>query len=258
MEMRSARGMTTYVHLRSLRRALQYNPCELAMSNSAFGQIGGNMSTRSGFTASLVVLGSIFSTFFGVVEPAMAQEDLRSQVNFQVTALIPKDSSGTDSNGDAIMDHSTKSAGFLAGYTFHLNRWAAVEGDYGFSRNTETYTGSFGTSGIEANVHQMTGALLLSLPIKVPRMRPYALAGAGALRFDPTSNLDSTILGAQAQTKGAFLYGAGVNIDMTRHIGVRGEYRGMLVKVPDFGVATLTLDTTTHLAQPSGGIYFRF
>src|SRR5262249_26108741 len=78
MEMRSARGMTTYVHLRSLRRALQYNPCELAMSNSAFGQIGGNMSTRSGFTASLVVLGSIFATFFGVVEPAMAQEDLRS------------------------------------------------------------------------------------------------------------------------------------------------------------------------------------
>jgi len=52
MEMRSARGTTTYVHLRSLRRALQYNPCKLAMSNSAFGQIGGNMSTRSGFTAS--------------------------------------------------------------------------------------------------------------------------------------------------------------------------------------------------------------
>ena len=228
------------------------------MSNNAFGQNGGNMKRRSNLTVSLIALGSVFTTFCLIAEPAMAQEGLRSQVNFQVTGLIPKDSSGTDSNGDAIMDHTAKSAGFLAGYTFHLNRWVAVEGDYGFSRNTGTYSGSFGTSGIEANVHQMTGAFLLSLPIKVPRMRPYALAGAGALRFDPISNLDSTIVGAQAQTKGAFLYGGGMNIDMTRHFGVRAEYRGMLLKVPSFDVATLAMSTTTHLAQPSGGIYFRF
>jgi outer membrane immunogenic protein len=216
------------------------------------------MKRRSGFTVSLIVSASIVATFVLIAEPAMAQEDLRSQVNIQVTGLIPKDSNATDSNGDPITSHSNNSAGFLAGYTFHLNRWVALEGDYGFNRNTTTYSGSFGTSGIEANVHQMTGAFLLSLPIKVPRMRPYALAGGGALRFDPTSNLDSTTLGALAQTKGAFLYGAGMNIDMTRHFGVRGEYRGMLVKVPDFAVATLAMGTTTHLAQPSGGIYFRF
>jgi hypothetical protein len=201
------------------------------------------MKRRSGFTVSLIVSASIVATFFLIAEPAMAQEDLRSQVNIQVTGLIPKDSNATDSNGDPITSHSNNSAGFLAGYTFHLNRWVALEGDYGFNRNTTTYSGSFGTSGIEANVHQMTGAFLLSLPIKVPRMRPYALAGGGALRFDPTSNLDSTTLGA---------------LDMTRHFGVRGEYRGMLVKVPDFAVATLAMGTTTHLAQPSGGIYFRF
>jgi Outer membrane protein beta-barrel domain len=141
------------------------------------------MKRHSGFTVSLIVSASIFATFFLIAEPAMAQEDLRSQVNIQVTGLIPKDSSGTDSNGDAIMNHSNKSAGFLAGYTFHLNRWVAVEGDYGFNRNTETYSGSFGTSGIEANVHQMTGAFLVSLPIKVPRMRPYALAGGGCAQI---------------------------------------------------------------------------
>src|SRR5262249_50036933 len=151
----------------------------------------------------------------------MAQEETRSQVNLQLTGLIPKDSSGTDTNGNGITDQATRSVGFLAGYTFKLNRWAAVEGDYGFSRNTETYSGSFGTGGIQANLHQMTGAFVVNFPVNTHRMRPYGLAGAGVLRFDPTSDLDSLALGAQSQTKGAFVYGGGVNVDLTRKIGVR-------------------------------------
>src|SRR5215471_11212618 len=109
------------------------------MSNSAFGQIGGNMSTRSGFTASLVVLGSIFATFFLVVEPAMAQEGLRSQVNFQVTGLIPKDSSGTDSNGDAIMDHSPNLPVFLPATRFTSidgRRWRVTMASAATQRHT--------------------------------------------------------------------------------------------------------------------------
>ena len=216
------------------------------------------MKTRVNYTTGLIALGSIVISMLLMALPAWAQEEVRSQVNLQVTGLVPKDSSGTDSSGNGITDHASKSGGILAGYTFNLNRWAAVEGDYGFSRHTDTYSGTFGTYGIQANLHEITGAFLLRLPIAVSRARPYALAGAGALRFNPTSNLDSMAVGAQAQTKGVFLYGGGVNIDLKRNIGVRAEYRGMLVKVPDFGDASLTMNTTTHLAQPSIGIYYRF
>jgi opacity protein-like surface antigen len=183
---------------------------------------------------------------------AMAQEEMRSQVNLQFTGLIPKDSSG---NG--ITDHATRSGGLLAGYAFNLNRWAAVEGDYGYSRNTQTYSGLFGTSAIQAGVHELMGVFLLRIPAGVSRVRPYALAGTGALRFNPTSNLGNTP-GALVQSKGVFVYGGGVNFDVARHMGVRAEYRGLLAKVPDFKLTGLTLGTMNHIAQPSVGIFFRF
>jgi len=49
-----------------------------------------------------------------------------------------------------------------------------------------------------------------------------------------------------------------VNFDVTKNIGVRTEYRGLVYKVPDFTIDSLKLDKITHLAQPSVGFYFRF
>jgi len=188
----------------------------------------------------------------------MAQEEVRSQVNLQLTGLVPGDTSGMDASGNPITDHASRSGGFLLGYTFNLNRWAALEGNYGYSRDTQYYSGSFGTSGVQTNLHEMTGAFLFTLPVHIARVRPYALAGTGALRFVPTSDAMSLVPGTQGQTRAVFLYGGGANFDLTRNIGIRAEYRGLLSKTPDFGLSTLTMGTKTHFAQPSIGVYFRF
>jgi opacity protein-like surface antigen len=82
------------------------------------------------------------------------------------------------------------------------------------------------------------------------------LAGGGALVFDPVNNLQSS--GIDRQTKGAFVYGGGLNFDVTRNFGIRTEYRGLVFKAPDFTVNALNLDKVTHLAQPSVGFFVRF
>src|SRR6266571_2725437 len=84
----------------------------------------------------------------------------------------------------------------------------------------------------------------------------YVLAGAGAMIFDPTDR--SIGNGVGRQTKAAFVYGGGLNFDITRNFGVRTEYRGLVYNVPDFTLSSLHLDKTTHLAQPSVGFFFRF
>jgi outer membrane immunogenic protein len=89
-------------------------------------------------------------------------------------------------------------------------------------------------------------------------MRPYALAGGGALVFRPTDDAKTTNSGIDQQTKAAFVYGGGVNFDIVRQFGIRAEYRGLVYKTPDFGMTSLNLDKITHLAQPSVGVYFRF
>jgi len=203
-------------------------------------------------------LTAVIAGLLATALPAMAQEEIRSQVNLQLTGIVPKDSSGIDSSGNPITDHGTRSGGFLVGYTFSLNKWAAVEGNYGYTRDTQSYSGIFGTSAVQAKLHEMTGAFLFTMPVHIARVRPYALAGTGALRFVPTSDAMIMVPGTQSQTKAVFLYGGGANFDLTRHIGIRAEYRGLLTKIPDFGLTTLTMGTKTHFAQPSVGIYFRF
>jgi opacity protein-like surface antigen len=186
---------------------------------------------------------------------ARAQEDgfMRHEVGVQGTGFFTKNS---QQNGT--LEHSTNTGGFLVNYRFHFNGWLAAEASYGYDRNTQESFTSGGNSGIQANVHQATGALVVNLPVSVHRMRPYVLAGAGALVFDPTGNAGGFVSGAQRQARPAFVYGGGVDYRLVRHVALRLEYRGFVYDRPDFGIAALSPNLTTHTAEPSAGLVFHF
>ena len=181
---------------------------------------------------------------------AYAQVEQPSQISIQGTALINRTANGNGSTYD-----TTKSGGFLLGYSYQFNSWAGVEGNYGYTRNTENFSGQ-GSATLQANVHEVTGSFVAHLPSRIRGVRPYALAGGGALAFDPTTKY--FVSGSQTQTRGAFVYGAGVNFDLVQNFGIRAEYRGLVYKTPDFTVGNLNLATFTHLAQPSVGFFFKF
>src|SRR6201981_81614 len=111
---------------------------------------------------------------------ARTQEN-RSEISIQGTGFFTKD---TDGNG--IQQHATDTGGFLLGYRYNINRWLAAEANYGYDRNTQIYFGS-GLGRVQSNVHQATGEAVVKLPSFL-RLQPYALAGGGALMFDPTGN----------------------------------------------------------------------
>jgi opacity protein-like surface antigen len=183
---------------------------------------------------------------------ALAQES-RSEISLQGTGFFTRDTSG-----QGISRTTTDTGGFLVGYRYHINRWIAAEGDYGFDRNTQRYFGSFGQSRVQANVHTVTGDLVVKLPLPVRRVSAYALAGGGGLIFDPTGNSGGSAPGAGSQGRGTFLYGAGADYALTRHFSLRAEYRGFVYKDPDFGLRALNTNSWTHTAQPSAGIVFHF
>jgi opacity protein-like surface antigen len=183
---------------------------------------------------------------------AAAQED-RSEISLQGTGFFTK-----DTNGQGISRTNTDTGGFQVGYRYNINRWFAAEGDYGFDRNTQRSFGSFGESRVQANVHAVTGDLVVKLPLRLRGVSTYALAGGGGLIFDPTGNFGGFAPGASTQGKGAFLYGVGADYAFSRHLSLRAEYRGFVYKDPDFGLASLRTDSWTHTAQPSAGIAFRF
>jgi opacity protein-like surface antigen len=204
--------------------------------------------------AKLLVLGLLGAVLFQA-STAKAQEAgfMRHEVAVQGTGFFTK-----DSNQNGTLQHSTNTGGFLVNYRFHINGWLAAEAGYGFDRSTQQNFTPGGNFGIQANTHQATGALVVNIPVYVARMRPYVLAGAGALVFDPTNNGAGFVSGAQEQTRAAFVYGGGVDYRLVRHMALRLEYRGFVYDRPDFGLATLSSNVTTHSAQPSAGLVFHF
>ena len=196
----------------------------------------------------LVIIAAVVTLAVG----AVAQES-RSEISLQGTGFFTK-----DSNGQGNLQRGTESGGFTVGYRYHINRWLAAEGNYGYDRNTQQYFSGFGESRVQANVHAVTGDLVVNLPFPIKRVSTYALAGGGGLIFDPTGNGGGFVPGADTQGRGAFLYGGGADYSLTRHFSLRAEYRGFVYKSPDFGLASLRTDSWTHTAQPSAGIVFRF
>jgi outer membrane autotransporter protein len=196
------------------------------------------------FPASLALLLSIAAT---------AQEQ-RSEISLQGTGFFTRD---VTANGTSYS--STNSGGLLGTYRFHINRWLSAEGAYGYTDNSQKYFLSSDAFRIDSRIHQMTGAFVVNLPSRPSsRFQPYVLAGGGALVFSPNGNQFNTISGAQSQTKGAFVYGAGVNFAAYKKLSIRAEYRGLVYTSPDFGFGAFNINSTTHTAIPSVGITYRF
>lgn len=188
------------------------------------------------------------------VSPAASAQEDRSEVSAQGAGLFTKSTTG---NGTAYS--ATESGGFLGTYRYHLNHWISVEGAYGYSVDTQKYSLSSAAFRIESGIHNFTGSLVLNLPSRRhSRINPYLLLGGGALRFAPTSNQFNTLSSAQGQTKGAFVYGAGVNYAIYKGLSLRAEYRGLVYSTPDFGFGALATNSMTHTAVPSVGLSLRF
>src|SRR5882724_8034167 len=174
---------------------------------------------------------------------AVAQEIL-SEISLQGTGFFTK-----DADGNGIRQHATDTGGFLLGYRYNFNRWLAAEANYGYDRNTQIYFGGTGAR-VQSNIHQITGSAVVKLP-GFARIQPYALAGGGALVFDPTGNAGGNLASASEQTQGTFLYGVGADYALAKHWSIRAEYRGLVYKAPNFNLAGLNTDSWTHTAQPS-------
>lgn len=179
--------------------------------------------------------------------PAVAQEEdytrFRSDVSAQATGSFVRSSTHNGVSQDA-----DNTAGVLGTYRFYFNRHNGVEVNYGYTQNTEKY----GQTGIETNSHEVSAAYVFRFPMK--RWSPFALAGAGGMIFDPRN-----FTGANYQARPAFVYGGGADFNISDHLYVRAEYRGFVYDSPTYDVAALNgLDRTTHRAEPSVGIGWRF
>lgn len=178
---------------------------------------------------------------------AQSEEGGRQDVAVQAFGSFVKT---TTQNG--IDNSATNSGGVLASYRFFFSEHHGVEGNYGYALNTQSYASPAGAAGVRTNSHEISGAYVFRMPFR--KVTPFALAGVGALVFDPTD-----FAGASTQTRAAFVYGAGADINLSHHLFMRAEYRGLVYNSPTYDLPVFAgLDRVTHRAEPSVGFGYRF
>ena len=181
--------------------------------------------------------------------PAYAQSDEAARQDIAVQAF---GSFVTTTTQNGIDNSATNSGGVLASYRYFFSTHHGVEANYGYARNTESYTAAAGALGVNTNSHEVSGAYVFRMPLH--KVTPFALAGVGALVFDPRD-----YAGVSTQTRAAFVYGAGADFNLTNHIFMRAEYRGFVYNSPTYDLpAVAGLDRVTHRAEPSVGFGYRF
>ena len=158
----------------------------------------------------------------------------------------------TSTTQNGVDNSATNSGGVLASYRYFFSTHHGVEANYGYALNTQRYASGTGVTGVNTHSHEVSGAYVFRMPMR--NVTPFALAGAGALVFDPKD-----FMGANTQTRPAFIYGAGADWNLSHHIFVRAEYRGFVYSSPTYDLPVLAgLDRTSHRAEPSVGFGYRF
>ena len=201
---------------------------------------------------------------------------------------------GSRANGNAITEQQTDAGGVAVGYRFHLNASSALEGRYGFSRNSDKYTIGGVVSSIPSYFSDISGSYVYTFS-KLQHIRPFVEGGGGVVLFIPgnyntptssttggtTSGTPSGLLsgyalattsaqavvgpvysgssaGVGTQARGMFLYGAGLEIPASSHLSFRTEFRGLGYEAPDFKLNALHTNAFTFTYEPAFSIAYRF
>jgi outer membrane immunogenic protein len=193
------------------------------------------------------ILAKVFAGVALATLPVMAQEVGRSEATVQAFGSFVK-----TSNQNGIEQRATDSGGVLASYRFFFSRSHGIEGNYGYSRNTQSYGLTTGPLGVKSDQHEISAAYVYRHAFR--RFTPFAEAGVAALVFQP---IDAPQI--NNQTRAAFVYGAGADFNITHRFFARAQYRGLVYNSPTFNLSVAEgLDRVTHRAEPSFGFGFRF
>jgi hypothetical protein len=124
---------------------------------------------------------ALAATMASIVTPAFSQDEgttYRNEVMGQAFGSFVKTT--TD---QGVRQSATDSGGVLGTYRYFFSAHHGVEGNYGYSLNTQRYALTSSTVGVKARSHEVSGAYIFRFPTRF--VTPFALGGAGALVFDP-------------------------------------------------------------------------
>ena len=186
----------------------------------------------------------------------------RVDVAVSGSAIFTKSVAGTSILNDPVTLDASTTVGALVQARYTKSPLLGAEFTYSYARFTENFGGMpFGSTastpvpfGVQTNMSEYTLGYVAHLPTMF-NVQPFVSAGGGATAFKPTP------MGGQGlpeRARASFYYDVGAEDQLTRHFGVRAQFRQLFYKAPDFGQNYLTINQRTFTTEPSIGFFIKF
>ncbi|MGD0293650.1 MAG: outer membrane beta-barrel protein [Terracidiphilus sp.] len=203
---------------------------------------------------------ALFAFMLAVCVAAGRAQESRQDISFSGTALVePFIASTTD-----VQVHSNYALGALLSYRFMLTPNSAVEANYGITyQNKINYLiGNTNHYQVLTRTQELSAAYVRSFNFR--KYNPFVEAGPGGLIFLPIRNSGTTSLDVKQQTQMVGIYGAGIAREISPSFDIRVEYRGLITKVPTFGMGgngsqpNFTTNKWYNIYMPVIGVAYHF
>ncbi len=183
-----------------------------------------------------------------------AQES-RQDVSISGTGLFAPEIHGPN----AVQLNTTSTLGALVSYRYMVTPRSALEANYSFAQLSEKFvTSNLINARVHTRIQEVSAAYVYSRNYR--NFSPFLEAGPGALLFSPLKDSGTTLFSLKRNTNIGGLFGGGVAYELSPSFDVRAEYRGFVVKTPDFGYGNGDLKTGRYevISTPSIGIAYHF
>jgi outer membrane immunogenic protein len=160
-------------------------------------------------------------------------------------------------HGNSVTLTPTHTTGVLASYRFLLTPKSALEVNYSFAQYTNyyQYSGNLTYNPIHTRQQEFSAAYVFGLNFK--NFNPFVEAGPGVIFFSPIRDNGTDRLDAKRNTGIGGLFGAGVAYEISPSFDIRAEYRGFLVKAPNF-IDDFKTGRYEVMSMPAIGIAYHF
>jgi len=162
----------------------------------------------------------------------------------------------------AVKVAAKRGLGALFSYRFMLTPRGAVEANYGYSQNSIDYVAPSAHYQINTRTQEFSAAYVYNFNFH--NFNPFLEGGGGALSWGAIRNLGTQTQDAKSQTTIVGLYGGGIAYEISPSFDIRAEFRGIVSKVPDFGLSgsgnTTNLNTNRYynIYNPVIGVAYHF
>ena len=146
--------------------------------------------------------------------------------------------------------------GVLASYRYMVTPRSALEANYQWSQFYTNYIANVNNVNIHTRLQEISFAYVFNFTFR--NWNPFLEVGPGAFIFSALDDRGTQQFNPKRTTNIGALYGGGIAYELSPSFDIRAEYRGIIMKAPNFGFPQFDTKRYYNINAPAIGIAYHF